>query len=181
MQAVGHSVMPIAGGIGLLRVAAMHYGKTFNREDSWSDYPTSCFWNHNEQFYFNTHSGKSSSVAKPLCATEPAPKPALIQAPTPELRNQHADVSCNGTIGTFSWLQDKIAASGTAGTPAAGNIVLDEDDCSADGLCQTQTTLASAVRYDRFWVLHTDGAHTKIEHTFYCWAGEFVDWQLACF
>ena len=50
--------------------AATNYGKTFNRQDSWTNYPGGCFWNHNEQFYFNTHTGAGTSLAKPLCSTE---------------------------------------------------------------------------------------------------------------
>lgn len=47
--------------------AAAHYSKTFNRVDSWSHLPAGCFWFHNEQFYFNTHVGSSTSLARPLC------------------------------------------------------------------------------------------------------------------
>jgi len=81
---------------------------------------------------------------------------------------KHAGVSCNGTTATFSWRRDRIKALGTVGTPAANDTVVVEQDCSRRGLCQASKTLASGIRGDVFWVKHTDGSHTKIEHTFYC-------------
>ena len=94
--------------------------------------------------------------------------------------SKYVDVSCNGTTATFSWFRDRIAALGTVGNPATNGTVVVEHDCSGAGLCQDSKTLASGVRYDVFWVKHANGSHTKIKHTFYCWAGESVDRQLAC-
>jgi len=79
-----------------------------------------------------------------------------------------ADVSCNGTAATFTWL---LIGTGSSAAPTADDIVLDEIECSEEGLCQQSATLTSAHLYDAFYVRHTDGSYTKIQRTFYCWAG----------
>jgi len=102
--------------------AAVHYGKTFNREDSWSDYPAGCFWNHNEQFYFNTHSGASSSSAKPLCATKAGPQVPFGSCEMticfPLVPAGSADMWSSTTISGGGWFLP--GAQELCGTPPSG-------------------------------------------------------------